>query len=192
MWNPRWRPRNGCDSRLMAKSLITTIQVNLVPNPSEMWRRQPTFTWIVVIKKFAISLPSRPFLGHHLGFHIFFHNGLFGAAHFFYSWAVLDWIILLLSTLGKNGEVLKFLHTFLSLLIIEVHHTTVLFQSNHFLMLVDRKQSNTSINWGFNNSLFYTENNKIYLKFFIDVTFDLWDALKFITLIVTLLLELAL
>jgi len=24
MWNPRWRPRNGCDGRLMAKFLITT------------------------------------------------------------------------------------------------------------------------------------------------------------------------
>jgi len=26
--------QNGCDGRLMAKILITTIQVNLVPNPS--------------------------------------------------------------------------------------------------------------------------------------------------------------
>jgi len=83
-----WWPRSGCDGRLMAKFLITTIQVNLVPNP---WRRQDKFTWIVVIKKkIAISLPSQPFLGRHLGFHIFFHYGLFGAAPFFYSWAVLD------------------------------------------------------------------------------------------------------
>jgi len=37
---------------------------------------------IVFIKSFAISLPSQPFLGH-LGFHIFFHNGLFGAIHLF-------------------------------------------------------------------------------------------------------------
>ena len=28
MRNPRWRPRNGCDGRLMVKILITTIQVN--------------------------------------------------------------------------------------------------------------------------------------------------------------------
>ena len=27
----RWRPRNGCDGRLMVKILITTIQLNLVP-----------------------------------------------------------------------------------------------------------------------------------------------------------------
>jgi len=30
--------KNGCDGRLMEKFLITIIQVNLVPNPSEMWR----------------------------------------------------------------------------------------------------------------------------------------------------------
>ena len=39
----------------MAKILITTIQVNLVPNHSETWRKQLKF------------------LGRHLGFHIFFH-----------------------------------------------------------------------------------------------------------------------
>jgi len=35
-------PRNGCDGRLMAKILITTIQVNLVPNPSKMLREGNT------------------------------------------------------------------------------------------------------------------------------------------------------
>ena len=34
------------------------------------------FTWIVVIKIFTINLPSQPFLGRHLGFHIFFHHSL--------------------------------------------------------------------------------------------------------------------
>ena len=43
MWNPKWWPRNGCDGRLIAKILITTIQVNLVSNPSETWRRQHKF-----------------------------------------------------------------------------------------------------------------------------------------------------
>ena len=47
----------------MVKILITTIQVNLVR--------------IVIIKIFTIYLSSQPFLGHHLGFHIFFHNSLF-------------------------------------------------------------------------------------------------------------------
>jgi len=36
MWNPRWQPRNGCDGRLIAKIFIMIIQVNLVPNLSEM------------------------------------------------------------------------------------------------------------------------------------------------------------
>jgi len=30
--------KNGCDGRLIAKILIMTIQVNLVPNYSETWR----------------------------------------------------------------------------------------------------------------------------------------------------------
>jgi len=68
---------------LIAKILITTIQVNLMPNPSKMWRRQHKFTWIVVIKIFAINLPSQPFLGRHLGFHFFFTMAFLGAAHFF-------------------------------------------------------------------------------------------------------------
>ena len=68
MWNPRWLPRNGCDGRLMVKILITTIQVNFVP----IDQAAPKFTWIVVIKIFTINLPSQPFLGRHLGFHIFF------------------------------------------------------------------------------------------------------------------------
>ena len=46
------------------------------------------FTSIVVIKVFTINLPSQPFLGHHLRFHILLHS-LFGAASFFHSLAVL-------------------------------------------------------------------------------------------------------
>jgi len=66
---------------VMAKFLITIIQVNLVSNPSGTWRRQHKFT---AIKNFAISLPPQPFFGRHLGFHIFFRNGLLGIAHFFF------------------------------------------------------------------------------------------------------------
>jgi len=36
--------KNGCDGRLMENFLITTIQVNLVENPSETLRRQHKFT----------------------------------------------------------------------------------------------------------------------------------------------------
>jgi len=46
-----------------------------------------------VIKNFAFSLPSQPFLGCHFGFHIFFCNSILGVAHFFYSWAVLDYVL---------------------------------------------------------------------------------------------------
>ena len=35
------------------------------------------FTRIVVVKIFTINLPPQPFLGRHLGFHIFFHHSLF-------------------------------------------------------------------------------------------------------------------
>jgi len=89
-WNSKWRPRNGCDSGLKAKNLITTIQVNLAPKRSETWRKQHKFTWIVVIKFFAFSPLSQPFLGCHFGFHIFFQTAFLGAAHFFYSWAVFE------------------------------------------------------------------------------------------------------
>ena len=34
-------------------------------------------------KIFTINLPSQPFLGHHLGFHIFFHHSLFEGHTFF-------------------------------------------------------------------------------------------------------------
>jgi len=72
------------DCRLIEKILITTIQVNWVPNPNEMQRKQHKFTRIEIL---TISLPSQPFLSHHFGFHIFFLQ--WQAAHFFYSWAVL-------------------------------------------------------------------------------------------------------
>jgi len=92
MWNPRWWPRNGCDGRLMAKFLTKTIQVNLCCLLPVSLGIGTKFTWIVsivVIKNFAISLPSLPFLGHHLGFHIFFHND--GCTFFTVG---LFWIIL--------------------------------------------------------------------------------------------------
>ena len=46
LWNPRWQPRSGCNGRIMAKILITTM-VNLVPIP---WRRQHKFVWNFAIK----------------------------------------------------------------------------------------------------------------------------------------------
>ena len=88
LWNQRWQPRSGCDGRIMAKFLITTIQVNLVPISSEVWRRQHKIAWIVVIKNFAIILPSQPLLGRHLWFCNFFMLSLLAWTALFYSWAV--------------------------------------------------------------------------------------------------------
>jgi len=79
--NPRWQPKNGCDGRLIAKFLTMTIQVNLC----RIWHQ------IVIIKNFAINLPSQPFLGRHFGFHIFLSLWPFwGCTLFFCNWAVLD------------------------------------------------------------------------------------------------------
>jgi len=72
MWNPRWRPRYGCDGKLIAKTLIMTIQVLLCYLLHASLGFGTKFTWIVIIKIFAIILLSQPFLGCHLGFHIFF------------------------------------------------------------------------------------------------------------------------
>ena len=90
MWNPRWRPRNGCDGRLMAKILITTIQVNLCCLLQVSLGFGTKFTWIFIIKNCAINLPSQLFLGCHLRFHIFFTLAFLEATAFFYSLAVFD------------------------------------------------------------------------------------------------------
>jgi len=78
------KSKKWLDGRLMAKNLNTTLQVNLVPNPSETWRRQHKFTCIVVIKILAISLSSSHFLAATLDFFTMAFLTLF------YSWAVLD------------------------------------------------------------------------------------------------------
>ena len=41
---------------------------------------------------FTINLPSQPFLGRHLGFHIFFHHSLSEGRTLFDSLTVLDYI----------------------------------------------------------------------------------------------------
>jgi len=79
MWNPRWRPRLAV--------MVTTIQVNLVPNCSKTWRGNTNSAQLLLLKFLAISLPSQPFVAATLDFTCF-HNGLLGATHFFYSWAV--------------------------------------------------------------------------------------------------------
>ena len=63
---------NGCDGRLMANILIMTIQVNLHCLLHVSLGFGTKFTRIVVIKIIAINIPTQPFLGHYLGFLIFF------------------------------------------------------------------------------------------------------------------------
>ena len=70
----------------MAKRLITTIQMNLMLNPSEMWRRQHKSSGILVVFNFALSLTSQPFLAWilHLwpycGSHTFYSRGVLGSS----------------------------------------------------------------------------------------------------------------
>ena len=66
--NPDWWQRIGCGSRLIAKILITKIQVNLC-----QFLEQSKFTWIVIINIFVINQPPQPILGRQPGFHNFFH-----------------------------------------------------------------------------------------------------------------------
>jgi len=59
-------------------------------NPKQpSWKKvcgaEDKFTRIVIIKTFAISLSSQPFLGRQLGFHIFFHNGLLQGHTLFFT-----------------------------------------------------------------------------------------------------------
>jgi len=61
------------------KILIMAIQINLVQNLSEMWRRQHKFTRIFVIKNFSVSLSLQPFLAATLDM------AVLGPKTFFYS-----------------------------------------------------------------------------------------------------------
>ena len=51
------------DGRLMAKILITTIQVNLVPNPSETWQRQCSHSHFLATTFDFTSFFTLAFLG---------------------------------------------------------------------------------------------------------------------------------
>jgi len=85
-------PSNGCDGRLMTKISISTIEVHLVPNPSEITKI------IVIIKFFAIILPSQPFLGLHTSV---FTTAFLGVVHFFT--AKLFWTRYILTGENLNG-----------------------------------------------------------------------------------------
>ena len=70
--------KNGCDDRLIPKILITTIQVDLVPNRSETWRGNTNSPELSSLKFLLLAYHHC-----HLGFHICFHNGLLGGRTLF-------------------------------------------------------------------------------------------------------------
>ena len=114
MRNPRWRPRNGCDGRLMVKISITTIQVNLVllGNSPELllfkFLPLPTITAISVttiqvnlvlfgnspelllFKFLPLTYYHSHFLAATLDFAFFHHSLSEGLTPFFTAW--LFWI----------------------------------------------------------------------------------------------------
>jgi len=113
MWNSKWRPRNSCDGRLKAKILIFN------KNSSEFvevkcGEGDTKFTWIVVIKIFAFSLPSQPFIGCHFGFHIFFHNSIPGCRTLFIQLGCLD-LTFFVTACCKVGKLHAYCYLFYSL-----------------------------------------------------------------------------
>jgi len=80
--------KNGCDGRLIAKILIMTIQVDLVPNRSETLRGNTNLVELSLLKFLLLvyhhshSWPP-PWISH-----LFFTMAFLGDTHFFYSWAV--------------------------------------------------------------------------------------------------------
>ena len=86
MWNPRWRPRNGCDGRLMVKILITTIQVNLVPL-GQLAQNSPELS---LLKFLPLTYHHNHFLAATLDFTSFFTIAFWGPHTFFTAW--LFWI----------------------------------------------------------------------------------------------------
>jgi len=68
----------------MAKILIMTIQVNLVPNPGE------GNTELSLLKFLVLIYHHSYFLAAIVDFTSFFTTAFFRAEQFFYSWAVLE------------------------------------------------------------------------------------------------------
>ena len=80
MWNPRRWPGNGCDGRLIAKILITTLQLNLPE---------------LLLLKFLLSTYHHShFLAATLDFTPFFTMAFLGIAHCFIARLFLDYLIL--------------------------------------------------------------------------------------------------
>jgi len=80
--------KNGCDGRLIAKILITTIQVNLVLNCNGMWRGNINLVELALLKYLLLAYHHShswppPWISH-----CFFTMAFLRVARFFYSWVV--------------------------------------------------------------------------------------------------------
>jgi len=74
----------ACDGRLIAKILITKIQVNLVPNLSETSRGNTNSAELALLKLLLLAYHHShswppPWISH------LFHNGLLGGPHTFFT-----------------------------------------------------------------------------------------------------------
>jgi len=100
--------KNGCDGRLIAKILIATIQVNLVPNRSEIWRGNTNSAELVLLKFLLLAYHHSHSWPPLWISHLFFTMAFLGAAHFFCSWAVFGLDL-------NNGEISKHANLLLQL-----------------------------------------------------------------------------
>jgi len=82
--------KNGCDGRPIAKILITTTQVNLVPNHSETWRGNTNSAELALLKILLLAYHHSHILGRHLGFHIFSQWPSWGPHTFFTTGLFMD------------------------------------------------------------------------------------------------------
>jgi len=84
MWNPEWWPRNGCDGRLKAKILITTISCRIVVKSREGNTNSPELS---LLKFLPLAYHHSHFLAANLDFIVQQHSW---GAHTFLQRAVLD------------------------------------------------------------------------------------------------------
>ena len=85
LWNQRWRPRSGCDGRILAKFLIIAIQLNLVPIPRGANTNLPE---LLLLKILPLSYHHSLFWATTFDFTTFFILPFLHRPHLFYSLAV--------------------------------------------------------------------------------------------------------
>jgi len=81
--------KNRCDGRLIAKILIMTIQVDLVPNNSETWSGNTNSAELLLLKFLLLAYHHSHSWTPPLISHLFSQWPSWGP-HTFYSWAVFE------------------------------------------------------------------------------------------------------